>query len=180
MNQSRENGEPEMVDDDQVNEDDSSNVEEFSALIADLKEKVANNSDQALRHQAELENLKRRHSRELEKAHKYALDNMIAELLPVNDSLEMGLKAAEEGVDASKVHEGVVLTHKLLLDAMTKAGVEVVDPMGQPFNPEHHEAISMLPNPDMAPNTVIDVVQKGYLLNDRLVRPAMVVVTKGA
>lgn len=179
MNQNNENEELKTAQNNGSDEIDPSNSEDFALLIADLKEKVQKNNDQTLRHQAELENLKRRHSRELEKAHKYALDNMVAELLPVNDSLEMGLKAAEEGVDAIKVHEGVVLTHKLLLDAMTKAGVEVVDPMGQPFNPEHHEAISMLPNPELKPNTVMDVVQKGYLLNDRLVRPAMVVVTKG-
>ncbi len=179
MNQNNENEELKAVLNEQNNEVEPAGSEDFAALIADLKQKVEKNNDQALRHQAELENIKRRHSRELEKAHKYALDNMIAELLPVNDSLEMGLKASGEGVDAEKVHEGVVLTHKLLLDAMTKAGVEVLDPAGQQFNPEHHEAISMLPNPKLEPNTVMEVVQKGYLLNDRLVRPAMVVVTKG-
>lgn len=162
------------------NIDENSEISELQEKLAALTEKLDKNSDMAVRHQAEIENISKRHRREIEKAHKYALDNMIAELLPVNDSLEMGLNAARQGVDHDKVVEGVELTFKLLQGAMTKAGVEMVDPKGQTFNPEHHEAVSMLPNAELEPNTVIEVIQKGYLLNDRLVRPAMVVVSKGS
>ena len=131
-----------------------------------------------LRAQAEMENLRRRHAGELEKAHKFALDNFIKALLPVWDSLELGHQAAQdEKVDVQKLREGTELTLKLLKDVMSKFGVEVIDPQGQPFDPEYHQAMTMQPRSDVPPNTVIEVIQKGYLLNGRLVRPAMVIVS---
>ncbi len=134
--------------------------------------------EQLLRAQAEMENLRRRHAGELEKAHKFALDNFVKELLPVWDSLELGHQAAQdEKADVQKLREGTELTLKLLKDVMGKFGVEAIDPQGQPFDPEYHQAMTLQPRSDVPPNTVVEVIQKGYLLNGRLVRPAMVVVS---
>ncbi len=133
---------------------------------------------QLLRTKAEIENLRRRHAGELEKAHKFALDNFVRELLQVRDSLELGHQAAQdEKTDVQKLREGTELTLKLLTDVMGKFGVEAIDPQGQPFDPEYHQAMTMQPRSDVPPNTVIEVIQKGYLLNGRLVRPAMVIVS---
>jgi molecular chaperone GrpE len=134
-----------------------------------------------MRAHAELENLKRRHQRDLENAHKYALDRFVAELLGVWDSLELGHNAAQdEAADVQKLREGTELTLKMLGDAMAKFGVEQIDPLNQPFNPELHQAMSTQPRADVPPNTVVTVVQKGYTLNGRLVRPAMVMVSQAA
>jgi molecular chaperone GrpE len=131
-----------------------------------------------LRSRAELENLRKRQERELENAHKFALDGFVRELLPVRDSLELGCSAAQEaGADMSKLREGTELTLKLLGDAMSRFGVEPVDPLDQPFNPALHQAISIQPRANAAPGSVVVVVQKGYMLNGRLVRPAMVIVS---
>ena len=133
-----------------------------------------------MRSRAEIENLHRRHQRELENAHNFALERFVNELLPVRDSLELGLGAArEEGAAADKLVEGMELTLKLLADAMGKFNVEQIDPQGEPFNPELHQAMSIQPRDDVPPNTVVAVVQKGYTLNQRLVRPAMVMVAQG-
>jgi molecular chaperone GrpE len=132
-----------------------------------------------MRAHAELENLKKRHARDLENAHKYALDKFVAELLGVWDSLELGHAAAQdESADVQRLREGTELTLKMLGDAMGKFGVEQLDPLDQPFDPEFHQAMSMQPRSDVPPNTVVAVVQKGYLLNGRLVRPAMVMVSQ--
>jgi len=135
--------------------------------------------EQLLRAHAEGENLKRRHANELEKAHKFALDGFVRELLGVRDSLELGHQAAQdEGADVAKLREGTELTLKLLGDVMDKFGVAQVDPIDQPFDPEFHQAMSMQPREDVAPNTVVGVIQKGYMLNGRLVRPALVLVSQ--
>ena len=137
--------------------------------------------DQTLRVRAEMENLRRRHSVELEKAHKYALDSFVRELLQVRDSLELGHEAAlAEGVDIAKLREGTELTLKLLGDVMDRFGVAPVDPIEQPFDPEFHQAMTMQPRSDLPPNTVVAVMQKGYTLNGRLVRPALVIVSQQA
>jgi len=152
--------------------------ERLIALLEDARSKADENWDQLLRARAELENLKRRQAVELEKAHKFALDGFVRELLQVRDSLELGHSAAlDEGADIAKLREGTDLTLKLLSDVMAKFGVEQVDPQGEPFNPEYHQAMTMQPRDDVPPNTVVTVVQKGYLLNGRLVRPAMVIVS---
>ncbi|MGD8711843.1 MAG: nucleotide exchange factor GrpE, partial [Thiohalophilus sp.] len=128
---------------------------------------------------ADLDNLRRRTERELENAHKYALERFAQELLAVRDSLEMGVIAAEqEEASVEKIKEGTELTLKMLESAMQKFNIQAIDPQDEPFNPELHQAMSMVETPDKAPNTVINVMQKGYMLNDRLIRPAMVIVSR--
>lgn len=137
--------------------------------------------DQLLRTVAEMENQKRRQATELEKARKFALEGFVKELVQVWDSLDLGVKAAsEEGADVATLREGSELTLKLLADVMNKFGVEQIDPQQQSFDPEFHQAMSMVPHPDLPANTVMEVFQKGYSLNGRLVRPAMVVVSQEA
>ena len=155
-------------------------------MISDLQQQLESaharadqNLELALRAKAELENAARRHSQDLEKAHKFALDGFVRELLQVRDSLELGIQAGQaENAEVGKLLEGSELTLKLLSDAMGKFGVEQIDPDGQPFDPEEHQAMSMQPRDDVPPNTVVTVVQKGYKLNGRLVRPAMVMVSQ--
>lgn len=156
-------------------------TEELAELLAEVRRNADENWEKLVRARAELENLRKRHERELENAHKFAIDRFVAELLPVRDSLELGLSAAQgEDANVEKLREGKELTLKLLGDVMVKFGIEEVDPEGQPFNPELHQAMSMQPRDDVPPNTVVNVVQKGYTLNGRLVRPAMVIVSRSA
>ena len=132
-----------------------------------------------MRTRAELDNLRKRSQRDLEQAHKFALERFSQELLQVWDSLELGHQAAQdEQADVQKLREGTELTLKLLTDVMSKHGVEQIDPTGETFNPEYHQAMSVQERDDVAPNTVVAVVQKGYLLNGRLLRPAMVMVSR--
>ena len=149
------------------------------ALLEDARAKADDHWNQLLRARAEIENLHRRQTRELENAHKFALDGFVRELLQVRDSLELGYDAAHaEGANLDKLREGTELTLKLMADTMAKFGVTAIAPEGQPFNPEFHQAMTMVPSDNLAPNTVVSVVQKGYLLNGRLVRPAMVIVSR--
>jgi molecular chaperone GrpE len=153
-------------------------AEHLTVLLEDARARADEHWDALLRARAEAENLKRRHAMELEKAHKFALDSFVRELLGVRDSLELGHEAASgEVADVAKLREGTELTLKLLTDVMNKFGVEQIDPAGEPFNPEFHQAMTMQPRDDLPPNTVTAVVQKGYLLNGRLVRPALVIVS---
>jgi molecular chaperone GrpE len=155
--------------------------EELQLELAAARTDAESLRDQALRVRAEMENLRRRHSVELEKAHKYALDSFVRELLQVRDSLELGHDAAlAEGADIAKLREGTELTLKLLGDVMDRFGVAPVDPIEQPFDPEFHQAMTMQPRSDLPPNTVVAVMQKGYTLNGRLVRPALVIVSQQA
>jgi len=132
-----------------------------------------------LRAQAEMENLRKRSARELEKAHKYALEGFMGELLPVKDSMEMGLSAAaEKGVDVAHVRDGLALTLKMFEQAVKKFGLVEIDPLGEAFDPEYHQAMTVQESAEAESGSVITVVQKGYLLNERLVRPAMVIVAK--
>ncbi len=131
--------------------------------------------DRYLRAAAETENVRKRASRDVENARRYALENFSRELLPVKDSLEMGIQAAENA-DAAVLLEGKAATLKLLASALQRFGIEEVDPLGAPFDPELHEAITLQPSAGAEPGTVLAVVQKGYVLNGRLLRPAMVVV----
>lgn len=156
-------------------------ADDLNKLLNVAQKKADEHYEQLVRARAELENLKRRHSQELEKAHKYALDKFVAELLGVRDSLELGFAAAlDDAADVAKLREGTELTLKMLGDVMGKFGVEQIDPSNQPFNPEQHQAMSLQPRNDVEPNTVVAVVQKGYSLNGRLVRPAMVMVSQAA
>jgi molecular chaperone GrpE len=153
--------------------------EDLTVLLEDARAKADSHWDQLLRTQAEMENVRRRSERDLANAHKYALDRFVQELLPVKDSLELGIAAVTgEGEEFAKLKEGKELTLKMLSDALEKFGVKEVNPVDQPFDPELHQAMSAQESADKAPNTVLMVYQKGYLLNDRLVRPAMVVVSK--
>lgn len=145
----------------------------------ELQEQVSKANDQVLRVQAEMQNVRRRVERDVENAHKYALDKFTAELLPVVDNLERALSTIDAADDAQKaVATGLELTLKSFFDVLGRFKIEVVDPAGQPFDADLHQAVSMVPNLDLEPNTVMDVFQKGYTLNGRLVRPAMVVVSK--
>ena len=147
--------------------------------LAEARRAAQEHLDRALRVQAELENVRRRAERDLAHAHKFALERFVSELLPVRDSLELGLAAsAGEGAGAAGIAEGVELTLRMLEQAMEKFGVEAVDPAGDPFNPEFHQAMTMQESDTAESGTVLTVVQKGYLLNERLVRPAMVIVAK--
>ncbi|NBC47665.1 MAG: nucleotide exchange factor GrpE [Gammaproteobacteria bacterium] len=154
---------------------------ELTMLLEDARAKADDAHNQALRMRAEMENMGRRQAKELENAHKFALEGFIKELLQVRDSLELGKAAAESpDADVGKLREGTELTLKLLSDVMTKFGVERIEPEGEPFNPDYHQAMSMQPRSDVPPNTVVNVVQSGYTLNGRLVRPALVMVSQAA
>jgi molecular chaperone GrpE len=151
--------------------------DELQQMLEQSQAKAEEYWNQALRVQADAENSRRRAERDVENAHKYALEKFVNELLPVKDSLELGEAAARaEGADLDKVREGLELTMKMLATAVAKFGVVELNPLGEKFSAERHQAMAMQDAPDAAPNTVIAVYQKGYLLNDRLVRPAMVVV----
>lgn len=151
--------------------------------LLQAQEEAASFRDLALRAQAEAENIRRRAARDVEQAHKFALEKFAGELLPVLDSIEKAVEAAgalTEGEDTKAMAEGVSLCHRLFLDTFGKVGITPIDPHGEPFDPEQHQAMAMIEAPDAAPNSVVDVLQKGYSLNGRLLRAAMVVVAKGA
>ena len=146
--------------------------------IESLRQQVAEHLDKAMRSQAELENLRKRTAREIENAHKYGLDRFIKELLPVIDSMELGISASANADEVAGLRAGMDLTLKMFIDVLNKSGVEVIDPQGEKFNPELHEAVSVQALEGGQAGTVIAVMQKGYSLNGRLVRPAMVVVAR--
>lgn len=151
------------------------------AVAAQLEEQVAVARDAALRAQADAQNVKRRAEQDVEKARKFALEQFSRELLPVVDNLERALESAAGDNEAIKpIAEGVELTLKSFLDALRKFNIEAVDPQGEPFDPNLHQAMSMVENSEVEPNSVIAVMQKGYTLNGRLLRPAMVMVSKAA
>jgi len=147
--------------------------------LEDARAKADEHWEQCLRLQAEMENTRRRAERDVEHAHKFGLEKFALELLPVKDSLELGLQAAEsDDANVEKLREGTALTLKMFATALEKFGIQEVDPLGEPFNPELHQAMTMQESREQPPNTVTAVMQKGYLLNDRLLRPAMVMVAK--
>ena len=153
------------------------------AEVEAVDEQLAEAKDQLLRSIAEMENVRRRAQRDVENAHKFAVEKLLADLFPVVDSMEKAIETAENsepGEDTKAIVEGVSLSLKLFVDTLAKAGVEQIDPLGQPFDPQLHEAMAMVPNPDAEPNTVMDVMQKGYLLNGRLTRAAKVIVVKAS
>ena len=154
-------------------------IHALQEALDEASAQAADNWDKFMRSQAELDNIMKRTKRDLENAHKYGLEKFINELLPVRDSLEMGLDHAEgEDVDLTKLKEGSELTLRMLAQVMEKFNVSQIDPRGEAFNPEMHEAMAMVPSDEVAPNNVLDVIQKGYQLNERLIRPARVVVAK--
>jgi molecular chaperone GrpE len=133
--------------------------------------------DQLLRTVAESENIRRRASRDVENAHKYANEKLLEDLLPVLDSLEKALELPDQSDDAKAVLEGIEISLRMFRETLERGGVLIVDPLGEPFDPSKHEALAMVPNEEVEPNSVIEVVQKGYLLNERVVRAARVVVS---
>jgi molecular chaperone GrpE len=153
--------------------------DDLVARVQALEEQLATAQDQSLRMAADLQNVRRRAEQDVEKAHKFALERFTNDLLPVVDSLERGLELSSPDDEAIKaVREGMELTLKLFLDTLKRFQVEQVDPHGAPFNPEHHQAMAMEESTHVEPNSVLKVFQKGFLLNGRLLRPAMVVVSK--
>lgn len=147
--------------------------------LAAAEAKANEQRDAYLRTAAELENVRRRAERDVANAHKFGLEKFASELLGVRDSLELGLDSANgEAATVEKVREGMELTLKQLAGAMDKFGIRQIDPAGLPFDPEQHEAVAMVPKADVDPNTVVDVMQRGYALNERLLRAAMVTVAK--
>ncbi|WP_105215646.1 MULTISPECIES: nucleotide exchange factor GrpE [unclassified Pseudoalteromonas] len=155
---------------------------ELAALYAELeaaKQTVEEQKDSVIRAAAEVENIRRRAAQDVEKAHKFALEKFANELLPVIDNLERAIEFADKENEALvPMLEGIEMTAKSFVEAVAKFNVEVVNPQGEAFNPELHQAMAMQPSEDVAPNTVIAVMQKGYTLNGRLLRPAMVMVSK--
>ena len=172
----------EVVESDQAEKEEAEQTGPKAGVddpLAEAERQVAEFKDQVLRAQAEMENVRRRAARDVENAHKYALERFTSDLLPVLDSLEKALEAAGDSGEeaAGAIKEGVELSLKLFLTTLEKAGVDQVDPHGEPFDPQLHEAMAMVPNPDAEPNSVMEVMQKGYTLNGRLVRAAKVVVS---
>lgn len=170
----------ETVDQDNADNAGEQPVEDEQDVDA-LIQKVSTLQDQALRARAEVENAHRRAAKDVEKAHKFALDKFAAGLLPVMDSLEKAVETAraEAADEAAKlIADGVELSLKMFGDVLENFGVRQIDPMGEPFDPQEHEAIAMLESPSAEPNSVLEVMQKGYSLNGRLMRAAKVVVSK--
>jgi len=147
-------------------------------MVAAAQEEVAKIKEQMLRDQAEMQNVRKRLQGEVDKARKFALEKFSEDLLPIMDNLERAIQSAGDDEASKGVVEGVELTRKSFVDVLAKYNVEQIDPHGEPFDPQLHEAMTMVPNPDMEPNSVMDVFQKGYSLNGRLIRPARVVVSK--
>lgn len=154
---------------------DSAQPQSLAAALAEAEARAQENWDRYLRAAAEAENVRKRASRDVENARRFALENFGRDLLPVKDSLEMGIQAAENA-DVASLLEGKEATLKLLSTTLERFGIEEVDPAGEPFDPAFHEAMTLQPSADAEPGTVLTVVQKGYVLNGRLLRPAMVVV----
>ncbi len=154
-------------------------LEMLQKQLKQAQKKAQENWDKVVRAQAEMENLKRRTQKDLENAHKYGLEKFAKELLSVIDSLELGIQASNsDNPEVISLRKGSELTIKQFEAVFSKFNIEAIEPVGQPFNPELHQAMSMQPSADVEPNTVINVFQKGYVLNGRLIRPAMVVVSK--
>ena len=160
-------------------------AEEGQADVADssaqdnTSEELTMVKDQLLRTVAEMENVRRRAQRDVENAHKFAIERLLSDLLPVVDSLEKAEEAAKTTDNANSMVEGITLSLKLFVSTLERSGIAIVDPLGEPFDPQLHEAMAMVPNPDAEPNSVMDVMQRGYTLNGRVVRAAKVVVVKG-
>ena len=159
----------------------SSSLEGLSERLAEAELTAERAKDDLLRVQAEMQNLRRRTEQDVEKAHKYGIEKFSGELLVVIDNLERALTSASESKDGSvkAIQDGVSLTLKSFNDCFAKFSIEAVDPLGEPFDPQLHQAIATQESPDSEPNSVIEVIQKGYTLNGRVIRPALVMVSKG-
>ena len=165
---------------DSDNEADAAGREGEPEGSVDLEAELEAAKDAALRAQADAMNVQRRAEQEVEKARKFALERFCGDLLSVVDNLERALESSDDEHGSAALAEGVELTRKGFMDVLAKYGVEAVDPQGEPFDPETAQAMSMVEQPDVEPNSVVAVMQKGYLLNGRLLRPAMVMVSKAS
>lgn len=154
-------------------------LQDMGQALAAADQELAAHREAMLRMQAEMENLRKRLIRDLEKSRKFALEGVMKDLLQVRDSLERGLQMIDESTSVESLKAGKELTLRMLSKVMADHGLEVVDPAGEAFNPEFHEAVTLVPAADRPENTVIEVLQKGFKLHDRLLRPAMVVVSSG-
>jgi len=164
---------------DMPNDTESGEQNGLQARIEQLETELQDAKEQALRAAAEAQNARRRAEQDVEKAHKFGVEKFVSDMLPVVDNLARSIEASvTEGAEMKTITEGVELTLKSLMDGLKRHNVEQVNPEGEPFNPELHQAMTAVPQPDVEPNTVINVYQCGYTLNGRLVRPAMVVVSK--
>ncbi|EAP94394.1 GrpE [Vibrio splendidus 12B01] len=175
--------EAEKVEEAELNEDaadeQESKIAQLEAALLSSESKVKEQQDSVLRAKAEVENMRRRTEQEVDKARKYALNKFAEGLLPVIDNLERAVQAADAENEAVKpILEGVELTHKTFVDTVAKFGLTEINPEGEAFNPEFHQAMSIQESPDHESNTVMFVMQKGYELNGRVIRPAMVMVAK--
>ena len=164
------------ADDEAMLESPERNADSLEKQLEDAQAKATENWEQFLRAKAEMDNLRRRNVKDVENAHKYGIEKFVTELLPVMDSMSMGL--ATEDASAESLREGMELTMSMLVKMMEKLGIEEIDPLNEKFDAEKHQAMTMQPSAEVEPNTVIAVMQKGYALNDRLIRPAMVMVSK--
>ncbi len=158
------------------------NAEETRQQLAEMEEKLASQKEDVLRAHAEVHNMRRRAEQDVEKAHKFGQEKLIRELLVVIDNLERALQAVpdRENPQDQALYQGVELTLKSLMDVLGKFNVEAIDPEGEPFDPQRHEAMTLQENDEVEPNTVVAVMQKGYLLHGRVIRPARVIVSRGS
>ena len=179
-NETPEQGTEEVVqqpqEDEAILSSPEKNADSLEAQLEDAQAKATENWEQYLRAKAEMDNLRRRNAKDVENAHKYGIEKFVTELLPVLDSMAMGLAIEEASAESQR--EGMKLTMNMLEKMMEKLGIEEIDPLNEKFNADKHQAMTMQPNADVEPNTVIAVMQKGYALNERLIRPAMVMVSK--
>lgn len=153
-------------------------LERAKDTIKELEDSCDQFKDEALRAKAEMENIRKRAERDVSNARKFGIEKFAKELLPVIDSIEQALKHEVKLEEAIAMKEGIELTAKMLVDILKKNGVEELDPKGEKFDPNLHEAMAMIPNPEFEDNTIFDVFQKGYMLNGRIVRAAKVVIVK--
>lgn len=154
--------------------------DELAAALAEMQAEVAQLKDALVRSQAEMENVRRRATRDVESAHKFALEKFVDALIPVKDALDLGLTAASQAPDVESLREGVAMTAKMFDDMLVRIGVTEINPEGERFDPELHQAMTLIESPDHDANTVVTVMQKGFTLNGRLIRPAMVGVAKSS
>ncbi len=188
MSEDQKQPEPENIDGEHVAAEEvvaesppSSSSDELNERLEALQNELMTAKEDVLRAQADAQNARRRAEQDVEKAHKFGQDKIINDLLPVVDNLERALAATSGDDEVLKpIVEGVELTLKSFVDALKRHSVEVINPVGEPFDPQSHQAISAVENNEVEPNTVLDVFQKGYSLHGRLVRPAMVVVSKAS
>jgi molecular chaperone GrpE len=176
------NSEQKLTDSD-INTEQTQEVieQEMSALLLEARAQAEQHYDSLLRVQADMDNLRRRTEREIDSAKKFALERVINDLIPVLDSMEMGLQASTQAAnDQDTIRQGLEMTLKMFQDVMARFHVESLDPTGQKFNPQEHEAMTMQPSAEHEPNTVMMTIQKGYKLHGRVVRPARVVISAQA